>query len=213
MNRSVKAELIVGKESKATNTSYSYGSINRNNGYVIEVLDNLNVVTVTNKNGEVIGKTYTDVLGRTVREMSNGLYIDYTYDKNGRVYTGGTDESNPNLVVEGKLSVSTYDESGNLAATIINPEINGSLFKIGKDSIVTKNSYDKSGNLTSTTDANGNTISYEYDEQGRILKVIEDGSVKATYSYDNLQKDNDGTYESVVETVTYANGGVAKNYN
>lgn len=111
---------------------------------------------------------------------------------------------------EGKLSVSTYDESGNLAATIINPEINGSLFKIGKDSIVTKNSYDKSGNLTSTTDANGNTISYEYDEQGRILKVIEDGSVKATYSYDNLQKDNDGTYESVVETVTYANGGVAK---
>lgn len=213
MNRSVKAELIVGKESKATNTSYSYGSINRNNGYVIEVLDNLNVVTVTNKNGEVIGKTYTDVLGRTVREMSNGLYIDYTYDKNGRVYTtytGGTDESNPNLVVEGKLSVSTYDESGNLAATIINPEINGSLFKIGKDSIVTKNSYDKSGNLTSTTDANGNTISYEYDEQGRILKVIEDGSVKATYSYDNLQKDNDGTYESVVETVTYANGGVAK---
>ena len=108
MNRSVKAELIVGKESKATNTSYSYGSINRNNGYVIEVLDNLNVVTVTNKNGEVIGKTYTDVLGRTVREMSNGLYIDYTYDKNGRVYTtytGGTDESNPNLVVEGKLSV------------------------------------------------------------------------------------------------------------
>ena len=213
MNRTVKTELIVGTDSKVTNTSYSYGSLSRNTGFGQEVLYNISTVTTTNKKGEVVGKIYTDSMGRTVREMSNGLYKDYTYDKSGKVYTtyaGGTDESNPDLAVEGKLSVSTYDEMGNLTATIVNPEIDGSSFKVGDDSIVTKNEYDKSGNLKSTTDANGNTTSYEYDEQGRILKVTTDGGVKGTYSYDNLKKGEDGTYESVVETLTYANGAVAK---
>lgn len=213
MNRAVKTELIVGDDSKVTNTSYSYGSLSRNTGFAHERLDNISIVTTTNKKGEIVGKTYTDSLGRTVREMSNGLYKDYTYDKSGRVYTtyaGGTDESNPDLAADGNLSVSTYDERGNLTATILNPEIDGSSFKVGDNSIVTKNEYDASGNLKSTTDANGNMTSYEYDEQGRLLKVTTDGSVKGTYSYDDLKKGADGTYESVVETVTYANGAVAK---
>ncbi len=213
MNRAVKTELIVEGESKVSNITYSYGSLSRNNGLSLEVMNNASIVTTTNKKGEIVGKTYTDSLGRTVREMSNGLYTDYTYDKSGKVYTtyaGGTDESNSDLAVKGKLSVSTYDEMGNLTATIVNPEIDGSSFKVGDDSIVTKNEYDKSGNLKSTTDANGNITYYEYDEQGRILKVTTDGSVKGTYSYDNLKKDADGSYESVVETVTYANGAVAK---
>lgn len=213
MNRTVKTELIVGNDSKESHISYSYGSINRNNGYGIDTLDNLSVVTTTNQNGEVIGKTYTDSVGRTVRELSNGLYVDYTYDNNGRVfttYTGGTDESNPEAAVDGKLSVSTYDEDGNITATIINPEINGSSFKVGAESIVTKNSYDKAGNLLSATDAMDNVTSYEYDKQGRILKVIESGNVKGTYSYDNLQKGDSGKYEYVVETLTHANGATAK---
>ena len=213
MNRAVKTELIVEGESKVSNITYSYGSLNRNNGQSLEVMNNVSIVTTTNKKGEIVGKTYSDALGRTVREMSNGLYTDYTYDKSGKVYTtyaGGIDESNPDLAVEGKLSVSTYDEVGNLTATIINPEIDGSSFKAGDDSIVTKNQYDESGNLKLTTDANGNITSYEYDEQGRILKVTTDGSVKGTYSYDNLKTGENGTYESVVETVTYANGAVAK---
>lgn len=213
MNRVVKTELIVDKDSRVTYTSYSYGSLNRNDGFAFELINNANIVTITNKNGEVVGKTYADSLGRTVREMSNGLYTDYTYDKNGRVYTtyvSGTDESNPDLAVDGKLSVSTYDDNGNLTATIVNPEIEGTTFKVGENSIVTKNEYDNSGNLKSTTDANGNVTSYEYDEQGRILKVTTDGNVKGTYSYDNLEKGVEGTYESVVDIVTYANGAVAK---
>lgn len=190
MNRVVKTELIVGDDSKVTNTSYLYGSLNINNGFALELIDNAKIVMVTNKNGEVVGKTYTDSLGRTVREMSNGLYTDYTYDKNGRVYTtfvGGTDASNADLVVEGKLSVTTYDDNGNLTATIVNPEIEGTTFKVGDNSIVTKNEYDKSGNLKSSTDANGAVAKTTTNGSDQIMSVKDetvDGNIETTYEYD-----------------------------
>lgn len=71
MNRVTKTELIVGNDTREDNVSYSYGSINRNNGIKLELLENLSVVTTTNKKGEIVGKTYTDAYGRTVREMSS----------------------------------------------------------------------------------------------------------------------------------------------
>lgn len=208
MNRITKTELVVGSDSKITNTSYSYGSINRNNGRNLELLENLNIVTVTNDRGEIVGKTYTDAYGRTVREMSNGIFSDYTYDSNGKVFTtyvSGVSESNPDLVEEGKLSISTYDKSGNLVATIINPEIKGDLIKVGDNSIVTRNDYDNAGNLLKSTDAMGNITSYEYDSQGRISKVLESGEVKGTYDYDKFNEVN-GKYDSIEESITYANG-------
>lgn len=213
MNREISTELIVGDETKTTNIEYSYGSVSINDGISIKSIKNTTIVTTTNQKGEVVGKTYTDALGRTVREMNNGLYTDYTYDNNGRVYTtyvGGTDETSPDLIVDGKLSVSTYDDMGNVTATIVNPEISGTSFKVGENSIVTKNVYDKEGKLKTATDGNGNVTSYDYDEQGRIMKVTSSGSVKETYSYDNLEKGNDGKYEAVVESVTYANGAISK---
>lgn len=106
MNRTTKTELVVAGDSKITNTSYSYGSINRNNGKTLETLENLNIVTVTNDRGEIIGKTYMDAYGRTVREMSNGIFTDYTYDSNGKVFTtyvSGVSESNPDMVQDGKI--------------------------------------------------------------------------------------------------------------
>ncbi|MCR5736444.1 MAG: DUF6531 domain-containing protein [Eubacterium sp.] len=208
MNRTTKTELVVDGDSKITNTSYSYGSINRNNGRSLEILENLNIVTVTNDRGEVVGKTYTDAYGRTVREMSNGIFSDYTYDNNGKVFTtyvSGVNESNPDLVEEGKLSVSTYDKNGNLVATIINPEIKGDSIKVGDNSIVTRNEYDSAGNLLKSIDAMGNETSYEYDSQGRISKVLESEEVKGTYNYDEFNK-IDGKCNSIKESITYVNG-------
>lgn len=49
MNRVTKTELIVGNDTREDNVSYSYGSINRNNGIKLELLENLSVVTTTNK--------------------------------------------------------------------------------------------------------------------------------------------------------------------
>lgn len=208
MNRTTKTELVVAGDSKITNTSYSYGSINRNNGKTLETLENLNIVTVTNDRGEIIGKTYMDAYGRTVREMSNGIFTDYTYDSNGKVFTtyvSGVSESNPDMVQDGKLYVSTYDKNGNLTATIINPEIDSSQIKVGDNSIVTRNEYDDGGNLLKSTDAMGNITSYEYDSQGRISKVLENGDAKGIYNYDKFDK-VDGKYDSIEESITYANG-------
>mgnify|MGYP001438025222 FL=1 len=56
----------------------------------------------------------------------------------------------------------------------------------------------------------GNLTEYEYDNQGRISKVIENGEVKGTYKYDEFNKDSSGKYKSIEELVTYANGAVSK---
>lgn len=88
----------------------------------------------------------------------------------------------------GKLYVSTYDKNGNLTATIINPEIDSSQIKVGDNSIVTRNEYDDGGNLLKSTDAMGNITSYEYDSQGRISKVLENGDAKGIYNYDKFDK-------------------------
>lgn len=213
MNRVTKTELIVGNDTREDNVSYSYGSINRNNGIKLELLENLSVVTTTNKKGEIVGKTYTDAYGRTVREMSSGLFADYSYDNSGKLFTtyvSGVNETNMDLVADGELEVSTYDSKGRLTATINNPKIEGNIIKVGDDSIVTKNKYDNAGNQISSTDAMGNLTEYEYDNQGRISKVIENGEVKGTYKYDEFNKDSSGKYKSIEELVTYANGAVSK---
>ena len=43
----------------------------------------------------------------------------------------------------------------------------------------------------------GNLTEYEYDNQGRISKVIENGEVKGTYKYDEFNKDSSGKYKSI----------------
>ena len=150
MNRVIETKLIVGSDEKVTRTAYSYGSVSINTGKGMMTVKNATVTTITNTSDEVVGKTYTDSLGRTVRELNNGLYVDYTYDNDGRIfttYTGGMNETDANEIAEGKLSVNTYDAYGNQTDTIINPEVAGDTFKVGENSIVTSNEYDAAGML------------------------------------------------------------------
>ena len=195
MNRVIETKLIVGSDEKVTRTAYSYGSVSINTGKGMMTVKNATVTTITNTSDEVVGKTYTDSLGRTVRELNNGLYVDYTYDNDGRIfttYTGGMNETDANEIAEGKLSVNTYDAYGNQTDTIINPEVAGDTFKVGENSIVTSNEYDAAGMLIKSTDANGNSTCYEYDEQGRVTKVTTAVGTSNQYSYDNIEKDSKG---------------------
>lgn len=213
MNRVIETKLIVGSDEKVTRTAYSYGSVSINTGKGMMTVKNATVTTITNTSDEVVGKTYTDSLGRTVRELNNGLYVDYTYDNDGRIfttYTGGMNETDANEIAEGKLSVNTYDAYGNQTDTIINPEVAGDTFKVGENSIVTSNEYDAAGMLIKSTDANGNSTCYEYDEQGRVTKVTTAVGTSNQYSYDNIEKDSKGNIKSVVDTVTDALGSVSK---
>lgn len=179
-----------------------------------EEKSNVKSTTVYNNKNEIVSQSFVDYDGRTVKELSNGLYIDYTYDASGRVfteYTNGTNQNNPSGIDDGKLIVKTYDEKGNQTATITNPEISGNTLKAGKDSIVTTNEYNQNGNLIKSTDGEGNQTKYEYDEQGRTTKVITPSDATNTYSYDELIKD--GNDRGVVDTVTDALGRVSKTTN
>lgn len=179
-----------------------------------EEKSNVKSTTVYNNKNEIVSQSFVDYDGRTVKELSNGLYIDYTYDASGRVfteYTNGTNQNNPSGIDDGKLIVKTYDEKGNQTATVTNPEISGNTLKVGKDSIVTTNEYNQNGNLIKSTDGEGNQTKYEYDEQGRTTKVITPSDATNTYSYDELIKD--GNDRGVVDTVTDALGRVSKTTN
>lgn len=214
LNRVVKTVLKVGEDSKTTRTAYSYGNVRINKGTAYETISNVKITTVYNNKNEIESQSFVDYDGRTVKELSNGLYIDYTYDASGRVfteYTNGTNQNNLLGVDDGKLVVKTYDEKGNQTATITNPDITGNTFKVGNDSIVTKNEYDQNGNVIKSIDGEGNQTKYEYDEQGRKTKVITPSDSTNTYSYDELTKD--GNDKVVVDTVTDALGRVSKTTN
>ena len=214
LNRVVKTVLKVGEDSKTTRTAYSYGNVRINKGTAYETISNVKITTVYNNKNEIESQSFVDYDGRTVKELSNGLYIDYTYDASGRVfteYTNGTNQNNPLGGDDGKLVVKTYDEKGNQTATITNPDITGDTFKVGNDSIVTKNEYDQNGNVIKSIDGEGNQTKYEYDEQGRKTKVITPSDSTNTYSYDELTKD--GNDKVVVDTVTDALGRVSKTTN
>lgn len=211
LNRIVKTILKVGEDSKTLRTVYSYGSTTINRGFAYEQINNAIITTVYNNSNEVISQTYVDSKGRTVKELSSGLYVDYSYDDSGKVfteYTSGTNQTDPTRIANGKFAVKTYDENGNQTATIINPQITGSTFKVGKDSIVTKNEYDKNGNIIKSTDAEGNQTTYEYDEQGRTKKVTTPSNSSNTYEYDELT--TDGDVKVVVDTAIDALGRTSK---
>ncbi len=214
MGRIVKTTLTVGNDTKTTSTAYGYDSIDIHVGTdVVKRIENATVVTMLNENEETIGQTYTNSLGQTVRELSNGLYVDYTYDNQGKVlstYTGGINENNVENIAEGKLTVTTYDEKGNATDTIINPEYSNGSYIVTDRSIVTSNVYDSTGMLTKVIDAKGNTTNYQYDEQGRLTKVDLCNGGGNSYQYDIENTNAEGKLVSTSERTTDALGRVSE---
>lgn len=160
---------------------------------------------------------YKIILIATIIALASGIIYFDEKMKIGSIvyfittYTSGVEQDEVDCIAEGIFVVNTYDEKGNQTATITNPEITVDAYKVGKDSIVTTNEYDKNGNLIKSTDGEGNQIKYEYDEQGRTTKVITPSDATNTYSYDELIKD--GNDRGVVDTVTDALGRVSKTTN
>lgn len=220
MGRVTSKTLSYGNESKTTTTSYGYE-------YGISILirtesgSGLNkyypvvsVVTERNENNEVVSKKYSDPYGQLVREETNGVVSDYSYDKQGNVfstYTRGESNTNPSSP---KLTLTLYDKNGKLTDTIQNPEYSNSSFRVSSSSIVTTNTYDDAGNLIQEKDAKGNITSYEYNAEGKITKVsVPDESNAGNntlYSYD-IQ--NQGSSENIVstkDTTTNALGNISE---
>lgn len=214
--RCIKQKLSYAGETRLTTTTYSYENISIYTGTGInESISGARVEIVKNASGEVTGKTYYNRKGQIVRELSNGVYIDYTYDKQGNVFTtffGGTNEQDTSL---GKLTVSIYDMNGRLTDTVINPVYKNGAFTVDEtQSIVTSNVYDNTGNLAQTIDGNGNKTTYTYDESGRLTKVSLDdksGTPNDTlYAYDIQNKNAAGDVVSTTDRTTNALGAVSE---
>ena len=221
MGRVTSKTIIYGNEQRTTTTTYGY----IDNFYIIvgngtnKRIPTVYVVTEKNANNEVVSSVYTDAYGQKVREESNGICKDYTYDRQGNVfttYTRGVSGTNP---IAPKLTVTVYDKYGRLTNTIENPIYRNGAFTVdATQSIVKTNKYNENGNLIEETDGKGNKTIYEYNEEGKLIKVkLPDGTEPANetfYAYDIQNKDALGNIITTKDTTTNALGNISESiYN
>ena len=160
--------------------------------------------TVTDALSHSTTTTY-DAKGQVTRITSHdGTHTDFTYDLGGR----RTKVIDP----MGRVAQYGYDIYGRLAA-VIDP-MNG----------VTKYGYDVMSNLTSLTDAKGQTTAFEYDTHNRVKKVIYPGGASEEFTYDAAgrlyeKEDRKGVTTTFVPDAlgrlkdkTYSNGEPAVHY-
>ncbi|MCC3865690.1 hypothetical protein K0040_15615 [Terrisporobacter petrolearius] len=205
MNREASETVNKGGLVKTWNTTYSYETVETFTGKGTKRTECSFVSTETNPDGDIIGQTYQDTLGRTIREKENGVYVDLTYDGQENIITKY--EAGQNAGSEkGILSVFLYDSLGNQTTTMLNPayDSNAKTFYVdGDNTITTTKKYDSSGNVIEDIDGEGNSTKYEYDKEARISKVILPDSENNITSFTYDKENTDGTTSTIV---TDANG-------
>ena len=120
------------------------------------------ITTTYNEKGEELSKSYVDGNGRTVKELSNGFYSDYTYDSQGR-------KSLVNVSDGSSLAYSYVGDTNNIAE-LRHTDADGNLIQ------TREYSYNTAGQKVKDVikDGNGvitNTYDYYYAEDGSISKV------------------------------------------
>jgi RHS repeat-associated protein len=128
--------------------------------------------------------TYDSLGRRTSMNTLEGKW-DYTYDKIGQVTRAVFTSSNTSVSPNQDLTY-VYDAAGNRIQTIENGVT-------GNYTTNNLNQYTQSGTTTNTYDADGNLITkklgtltrtYSYDDQNRLIQVIDGVNNKTQYEYD-----------------------------
>lgn len=184
MNR-VREAVEVSKDgiTKTTKTDYGYADEEIHTLLGMKSYQNLAVVTTT-VNGKVQSETYTDASGNTVREKGNGIYTDHVFTEDGKETASILLGTKAGADIKGKVTLNLYDKNGKQTHTVQNPVIvDGEISIDPEKSIVNQTAYDDKGNETAKTDGNGNTVSYTYDDQNRVIKVSQgDNSTSISYT-------------------------------
>jgi len=138
--------------------------------------------------------TYDSKNNPTLRTDAKGYTTAWTYDSSSNVKTSETRQ------IDGSTSAVTkwqYTDSGNpgLPTRLIAPR--GNTTGTPNNTYSTVLAYDSSGNLTSSTDADGNETTYGYDSLGRRTSMVDpDGNVSGgtpsqhtwTTAYDAMER-------------------------
>ncbi len=216
-NAGIQTEMRTGLNSENDSdylaTSYEYdawGHVIRNTdstGYSSGIITydlNGNSITVTDANGNVTTNTY-DALNRviasnTVHPTDDSLNVSqsYTYDNMGKL----TKAANNNLT-----TTYAYDSLGRKTEEI-EYDSNGystfnGFFYVGVSQQVERQIVGINNLLMYSNTA------YIYDDEMRVIEVIESGTTTATYTYDaNGNKASQTLANGVVSTYTYNNANL-----
>lgn len=192
MNRLIKEGIEKDGISKIWTTDYTYGSVTVHTAKGLETVDHVLITTEKNPDGVELAVTYTDTLGRIIRQKKKGLYADYAYDRENHVIASfmlGTNSNNLSPVITAYL----FDKGGNASGQIVNAgyDEDTQTFTVKSDSLTQSKVYDSTGNVISVTDGEGNTTSYTYDANGRVISVTEPEisgkpSAVTKYEYDKF---------------------------
>ncbi len=189
-----------GKGEDSRTITYRYD----NNGSLIEATDPLGHTSKASYDARGLPVTQTDVLGNTatlgfdaagrLTKATNALGQStfHQYDARGR-RTQSTSAA-------GRTQQTRYDPQGRVIETIAPGQTQGAGTRITYDStglpmsttspsgLVTQTTYDNRGRTASSIDAAGNTITYEYGEEGGplagLLTATQYPTYKETYQYD-----------------------------
>ncbi|UDQ98816.1 polymorphic toxin-type HINT domain-containing protein [Lentisphaerota bacterium WC36G] len=149
-------------------SSYAYGV---NSGYESYTDESGSPTQITNAKGVIDTFTYDNDY-RPLTKMRDGKLLEtYEYDKNGNL----TKKIVKNPTVEsgsGDQEVAyEYNAFNKMTLQVIDMNGNGAN-KDDADDLVTRYSYDISGNQILVTNPKGNTVQYEYDGMSRKVKEV-----------------------------------------
>ncbi|MGE8451067.1 MAG: RHS repeat-associated core domain-containing protein, partial [Pseudomonadales bacterium] len=197
-SRSTGAGDGTGGDSRTTTYRYD------NNGSLIEATAPLGHSSKASYNAAGLPATQTDALGNTttlsfdaagrLTQTTNALGQStvHQYDARGR--------RTQSISAAGRTQQTRYDPQGRVIETIAPGQTQGAGTRITYDStglplsttspsgLVTQTTYDSRGRIASSIDAAGNTIGYEYGEDGSplagLLIATQYPTYKETYQYD-----------------------------
>lgn len=212
-NAGVQTMMYTGLNSESDSdymtTSYEYDrwarlvrtsdSTGYNSGTITYDL-NGNVLTTTDANGNVTTNTY-DALNRVLTsetvsdDTSKNVSKSYTYDNMGRI---------TNTISNDLTTTYTYDELGRKSTE---SEYNNDGYSVFRGYFYEGVSQYVSQELTGQYHLLlYSDKTYEYDDEMRIIKVLESGNETASYTYDaNGNKASETLANGVVSTYSYNN--------
>ena len=142
---------------------------------------------------DLFTKIFTYEKGHLIKETdSEGRSTTYTYDDDSRVAT----KNQAITASEIRTTKTLYDFRGNMTSIAMNVrlgDIGGNSFEDNnKTELVQTNTYDKNGNIDSSTDAAGNVTKYTYDKLNRLLTTTK-----------QLKDDKGAFISNVINSQTY----------